>query len=65
LQSNYVSWIATAKYGFKTLKWVAYDREMGEINYAQEYIDTNWQYLMISANELDRDIPVYYICKEQ
>jgi hypothetical protein len=58
---NYVSWIATAKYGFKILKWVAYDREMGEIKYAQEYIDTNWQYLMMSANELDRDIPVYYI----
>lgn len=58
---NYVSWIATAKYGFKTLKWIAYDREMGKIEYAQGYIDTNWQYIMTSANELNRDIPVYYI----
>lgn len=58
---NYVSWIATAKHGFKTLKWVAYDREMGKIQYAQEYINTNWQYLMISANEIDSEIPVYYI----
>lgn len=58
---NYVSWIATAKYGFKTLKWIAYDREMAKIVYAQEYIDTSWKYLMVSADELDREIPVYYI----
>ena len=58
---NYVSWIATAKYGFKTLKWVAYDREMGKIEHAQGYIDTNWKYLMMSAKELDRELPVYYI----
>lgn len=58
---NYVSWIATAKYGFKTLKWLAYDREIGKIEYAQEYIDTNWKYLMMSAKESDRNIPVYYI----
>lgn len=58
---NYVSWIATAKYGFKTLKWLAYDREIGKIEYAQDYIDTNWKYLMISASEQDRDRSVYYI----
>lgn len=58
---NYVSWVATAKYGFKTLKWIAYDREMGKISYAQEYIDTSWKYLMLSADELDRETPVYYI----
>lgn len=58
---NYVSWISTAKYGFKTLKWIAYDREMGKIEYAQEYINTNWQYLMTSAIELDREISVYCI----
>lgn len=48
---NYVSWVSTAKYGFKTLKWVAYDREMGMVDHAQGYINTNWEYLMISANE--------------
>lgn len=58
---NYVSWISTAKYGFKTLKWVVYDREVGMVEYAQEYIDTNWQYLMLSANNLDNNIPIYYI----
>lgn len=58
---NYVSWISTAKYGFKTLKWVVYDREVEMVEYAQEYIDTNWQYLMLSANKLDNDIPIYYI----
>lgn len=58
---NYVSWVATAKYGFKTLKWIDYDREMRKVAYAQEYIDTSWKYLMLSADELDREIPVYYI----
>lgn len=58
---NYVSWVATAKYGFKTLKWIAYDRETRKVAYAQEYIDTSWKYLMLSADELDRGIPVYYI----
>lgn len=58
---NYVSWVATAKYGFKTLKWIAYDREMLKVAYAQEYIDASWKYLMLSADELDREIPVYYI----
>ena len=58
---NYVSWISTAKYGFKTLKWVVYDREVGMVEYAQEYIDTNWQYLMLSADKLDNNIPIYYI----
>lgn len=61
---NYVSWVATAKYGFKTLKWIAYDREMGKIAHAQEYIDINWKYLMISANEIDEEMPVYYIDKD-
>lgn len=61
---NYVSWVATAKYGFKTLKWIAYDREMGKIAHAQEYIDINWKYLMISANEIDEKMPVYYIDKD-
>lgn len=58
---NYVSWVATAKYGFKTLKWIAYDREIRKVAYVQEYIDTSWKYLMLSADELDREIPVYYI----
>lgn len=58
---NYISWISTVKYGFKTLKWFAHDREIGKIEHAQEYIDTNWKYLSLSANELDRDESVYYI----
>ncbi|WP_066503218.1 hypothetical protein [Abyssisolibacter fermentans] len=58
---NYVSWISTVKYGFKTLKWLVHDREIGKIEHAQEYIDTNWKYLSLSANELDRDASVYYI----
>lgn len=58
---NYISWVSTAKYGVKTLKWVACNRELGKVAYAQEYIDTNWKYLMLSADELDREIPVYYI----
>ena len=58
---NYVSWVATVKYGFKTLNWIVYDREIEKVKYAQEYIDNNWQYLRLSANELDGEIPVYYI----
>lgn len=58
---NYVSWIATAKYGFKTLKWVAYDKELGKMDYAQQYIDDYWRYLEWSANELDKEVPIYYV----
>jgi len=58
---NYVSWIATAKYGFKTLKWISYDREIGKIDHAQEYIDLSWQYLEISAYEQDQKASIYYI----
>lgn len=50
---NYISWITTAKYGFKTLKWIAYDREMGKIEYTQEYINKNWNHLIASASEYD------------
>lgn len=50
---NYVSWITTAKYGFKTLKWIAYDREIGKMEHVQEYINTNWDYIISSANYLD------------
>lgn len=58
---NYVSWIATANYGFKTLKWITYDKKLGEISHAQEYIDTNWKYLMLSSKELDKELSVYDI----
>ncbi len=58
---NYVSWIATAKYGFKTLKWIAYDREIGKIDHAQEYIDMSWQYLELSAHEQEQIGSIYYI----
>ena len=57
---NYVSWASVAKYGFKTMKWLAFDKEMGEIEYAQEYIDLRWKYLLNSAETLD-DIGVYMI----
>lgn len=58
---NYVSWVSTVKYGFKTLKWIAYDREILKVEYAQEFINNNWEYLIISANDLNKKIPVYYI----
>lgn len=58
---NYVSWISTAKYGFKTLKWIVHDRERGKMEYAQKYIDTNWSYLMLSADEIEMNTSVYYI----
>ncbi|MDO4924206.1 MAG: hypothetical protein Q3980_00915 [Turicibacter sp.] len=57
---NYVSWISMAKYGFKTLKWTSYDKEMGEISYAQQYIDLRWKYLEQSSKLFDEDL-VYYI----
>lgn len=57
---NYVSWISTAKYGFKTLKWIAYDKEIGKMEHAQSYMDKNWEYLMMSANNLDKDIEKAY-----
>lgn len=57
---NYVSWISMAKYGFKTLKWFSYDKEMGEISYAQQYIDLRWKYLEQSSKLFDEDL-VYYI----
>ena len=57
---NYVSWISMAKYGFKTLKWSSYDKEMGEISYAQQYIDLRWKYLEQSSKLFDEDL-VYYI----
>jgi hypothetical protein len=58
---NYVSWIATAKYGFKTLKWLAYDQELGKIEYAQEYLDTTWKYLKASADQISSNLPVHLI----
>lgn len=58
---NYVSWIATAKYGFKTLKWVAYDKEIGKIDQAQGYIDNEWYKVMMSAYQLKNNIPIYHI----
>lgn len=58
---NCVSWITTAKYGFNTLKWVIYDREMEKVEHAQGCVDTIWKCIMMSANELDREIPAYYI----
>lgn len=57
---NYVSWISMAKYGFKTLKWISYDKEMGEISYAQQYIDLRWKYLEQSSKLFAEDL-VYYI----
>lgn len=58
---NYVSWIATAKYGFKTFKWYAYDREMGKVAYAQEYIDLDWRYLEASAKEIGKNQEAFII----
>ncbi len=42
---NYVSWISTAKYGYQTLKWVSYGREIGKMDNAQNYIDNLWDEL--------------------
>ncbi|MGL5753175.1 MAG: hypothetical protein ACRCXT_21710 [Paraclostridium sp.] len=58
---NYVSWISTAKYGFKTLKWFAHDREIGKMDYAQQYINANWEYLELSSREKEENLSVYYI----
>lgn len=58
---NYVSWIAMAKYGFKTMKWLAFDKGMGEIEYAQSYIDLRWEYLLTSAETLNKDNGVYLV----
>lgn len=60
---NYVSWIATAKYGFKTLKWLIIDREDGKVEYAQQYIDLQWKYLEQSALRLqiNTNMDAYYI----
>lgn len=58
---NYISWISTAKYGFKTLKWIAYDRELGKIDYAQQYIDANWECLELSAKDMEKKLSIYYI----
>lgn len=58
---NYISWISTAKYGFKTLKWIAYDRELGKIDYAQRYIDANWECLELSTKDMGKKLSIYYI----
>ncbi|MBQ6631928.1 MAG: hypothetical protein IJH55_07475, partial [Romboutsia sp.] len=58
---NYVSWISTAKYGLKTLKWIIYDRELGKVEYAQKNIDTNWEYLLESVERIDINTNIYYI----
>ncbi len=48
---NYVSWIATAKYGYSTLKWLAYDRQIGKMDNAQKHMDELWEELVQSAEE--------------
>ena len=53
---NYVSWIKTAQYGFKTLKWNIYDKGNNEVDYAQGFIDLNWQYLELSSTKLDTSL---------
>ncbi|MFR4162029.1 MAG: hypothetical protein ACLT0R_05450 [Paraclostridium sordellii] len=58
---NYISWISTAKYGFKTLKWIAYNRELGKIDYAQQYIDANWECLELSTKDMGEKLSIYYI----
>lgn len=58
---NYIAWISTAKYGFKTLKWIVYDRELGKIGYAQQYIDASWEYLELSSREKESSLFVYCI----
>lgn len=58
---NYVSWISTANYGFKTLKWIVYDKEEGKINHAQEYINVNWKYLEQSSNNMNQNVDIYCI----
>ncbi|MRN24738.1 hypothetical protein EAI30_08935 [Romboutsia ilealis] len=58
---NYVSWISTAKYGLKTLKWIIYDRELAKVEYAQKNIDTNWEYLLESVERIDINTNIYYI----
>lgn len=58
---NYVSWIVTAKYGFKTLKWIMYDREIGKIKHAQEYLNANWRYLELSSNRYENIEKTFYI----
>lgn len=50
---NYISWISTAKYGFKSLKWISYDKEVGKIDYAQQYLDANWEYLDLSSKKIE------------
>lgn len=61
LSINYVSWLSMAKYGFKTFKWMTYDMKIGKVEYAQEYIDSRWQYMMLSAIKLDENTSVYYV----
>lgn len=58
---NYVSWISTVKYGVKTLKWISHDREIEKIEYAQKYINYNWEYIELSLREREENICVYYI----
>ena len=62
LSINYISWLSMAKYGFQTFKWMTYDREIGKVEYAQEYIDSNWQYIMSSAINLEENTSVYCVC---
>lgn len=61
LSINYISWLSMAKYGFQTFKWMIYDREIGKVEYAQEYIDSNWQYIMSSAINLEENTSVYCV----
>lgn len=58
---NYVSWITTAKYGFKTLKWDLCDRGIGEVAYAQQYIDLDWCYLEQSAKKMENSLSTFIV----
>lgn len=58
---NYVSWINMTRYGVKTFKWLAYDKQIGEIANAQKYIDTNWECLLKLSYDLIGDSDIYCI----
>lgn len=58
---NYPAWISMANYGFKTLKWCSYDKEIGKISHAASYINADWKYLEISARNLDSSVETYIL----
>ncbi|MDN3428541.1 hypothetical protein QL992_05990 [Microbacterium sp. APC 3898] len=42
LSINYTQWLVFARYSYKEIKWVAFEKQAKQYDYVQKEIDTNW-----------------------